>query len=407
MKITKLEVENVKRVRAVEITPAQDGLTVIGGKNGQGKTSILDAIAWALGGEKFRPSSETREGSVIPPRLHVELDNGIIVERSGQNSSLKVTDATGKRAGQALLDEFVEKLALDLPKFLQMTGKEKASTLLRVIGKEAEVRRLDDQEQQLYNRRRALGQIADQKRKYAEEMAYFPGVPDAIVSAGELIERQQNILLKNAENQKKRHHLDELMEEQTKLERRLREVEAELEIACKDTAQLQDESTAELEENIRRCDEINRKVRANLDKDRAMADAQDLADQYAKMSAEIDRIRDERIALLKGANLPLHDLTVENGELLYHEKAWDCMSSSEQMRVAVAIVRAINPQCRFVLLDQTEKMDADTLAEFGAWMEAEGLQGICTRVSTGGECQIIIEDGAVKGNDRQWKAGEF
>ena len=166
MKITKLELENVKRVRAVEITPAETGLTVIGGKNGQGKTSILDAIAWALGGEKFRPTSEQREGSVIPPRLRVVLDNGIIVERDGKNSALKVTDPSGQKAGQALLDTFVEKLALDLPRFMAQTGKEKAGTLLRVIGKEEEVKALDAQEQQLYNQRHAIGQIADQKKKY-------------------------------------------------------------------------------------------------------------------------------------------------------------------------------------------------------------------------------------------------
>ena len=110
MKITSLELENVKRVKAVSIIPAPNGLTVIGGKNGQGKTSVLDAIAWALGGESYRPSSANREGSVLPPKLHVVLDNGIVVERTGKNSTLTVTDPSGKRAGQRLLDEFVEKL---------------------------------------------------------------------------------------------------------------------------------------------------------------------------------------------------------------------------------------------------------------------------------------------------------
>lgn len=428
MKITHLELENVKRVRAVEITPALNGLTVIGGKNGQGKTSILDAIAWALGGEKFRPTNEQREGSVIPPRLRVELDNGIIVERDGKNSALKVTDPTGKRAGQALLDEFVEKLALDLPRFMQQTGKEKAVTLLRVIGKEEEVKRLDDQEQQLYNRRHALGQIADQKRKYAEEMASFPGVPEAPVNAGELIERQQAILLKNAENQKKRDNVQlfvqrhallaqqieglsaqiaALIRQKKDAEDAFRQNQQDLETAKIDAAQLQDESTAELEESIRQVDELNRKIRANLDKEKALEDAKALQDQYNALTADIQNTRDQRAQLLQSAALPLPGLTVENGELLYHGKAWDCMSSSDQMRVAVAIVRAINPKCGFVLLDKTEQMDADTLKDFGAWLEAEGLQAICTRVSTGGECQIIIEDGAVQGNDKQWKAGVF
>ena len=66
---------------------------------------------------------------------------------------------------------------------------------------------------------------------------------------------------------------------------------------------------------------------------------------------------------------------------------------SDQLKVSTAIVRALKPDCGFVLLDKLEQMDLDTLREFSAWMEAEGLQGIATRVSTGGECSIIIEDG--------------
>ena len=60
MKINKLEIENVKRIKAVRLKPAQNGLTVIGGNNNQGKTSVLDSIAWALGGEKYRPSEAAR-----------------------------------------------------------------------------------------------------------------------------------------------------------------------------------------------------------------------------------------------------------------------------------------------------------------------------------------------------------
>ena len=409
MKITSLELENVKRVKAVEIAPAQNGLTVIGGRNGQGKTSILDAIAWALGGEKFRPSSAQRDDSVIPPRLHVVLDNGIVVERDGKNSTLKVTDPSGKRAGQALLDEFVEKLALDLPKFMQQTNKEKATTLLRVIGMEDQVRRLDDQEQQLYNRRHALGQIVDQKMKYAKELVSFPGVPDVPVSASELIERQQHILLRNAENQRKRQRASELASQldfQSKEVQRLQtllgeamlkenQLKTDLSIAQTDAATLQDESTANLEESIRNIEDINQKVRANLDKEKAQNDANDLAQQYDGMTAQIEAIREQRMALLKGANLPLAGLSVENGELQFNGKAWDCMSSSDQLRVAVAIVRAINPQCQFVLVDKTEQMDPQTLTEFGEWLEHERIQAICTRVGTDGVCQIIIEDGTV------------
>ena len=86
VKINKLEIENVKRVKAVKLEPTANGLTIIGGRNGQGKTSILDSIAWALGGNKYKPSQAHREGSVLPPNLHIVLDNGLEIRRDGKNS---------------------------------------------------------------------------------------------------------------------------------------------------------------------------------------------------------------------------------------------------------------------------------------------------------------------------------
>ena len=40
IKINTLQIENIKRVKAVALNPAENGLTVIGGKNGQGKTCV-------------------------------------------------------------------------------------------------------------------------------------------------------------------------------------------------------------------------------------------------------------------------------------------------------------------------------------------------------------------------------
>lgn len=423
MKINKLEIENVKRVRALTLEPSPSGLTVIGGKNGQGKTSVLDAIAWALGGEKYRPGTPHREGSVLPPALRVELSNGIIVERKGKNSALTVTDPEGQKAGQMLLDAFVEKLALDLPRFMQATNKEKADTLLKIAGVEEELKALRAQEQKLYNQRHAIGQIADQKEKFAKEQAHYPDAPTDLVSASALISQQQGILQRNAENQQKREQaakLQELFERQQALIQELSDkldavsrehtqTGKDLQIAKKSAEDLQDESTAALEDSIRNVEDINARVRANRDKIRAEMEAEGYKAQYNDLSAQVDKTREDIMKLLEGANLPLRELGInDNNELTYRGFAWDGMSSSEQLRVATAIVRRLNPDCGFVLIDKLEQLDTDTLKDFGAWLEAEGLQAICTRVSTGAECQIIIEDGmAVKEETKTWKEGEF
>lgn len=424
MKINKLEIENVKRVKAVKIEPSANGLTVIGGRNGQGKTSVLDALAWALGGERYRPSNPQNDSSVIPPSIRVVLNNGLIVERKGKNSDLKVIDPTGQKSGQQLLNGFVEELAIDLPRFLHSTDKEKAETLLRIIGVGDQLSMLEQQETEIYNERRAVGQIADQKEKFAKEQLYYPDAPKEPVSASELIKQQQDILAQNGENQRKRQNLAYIENEQAKLLHQLEDLQekirlntADLETARKSALDLVDESTEALEKSIRDIEDINRKVRTNLDKDKAEDDARHYADKYSKLTVDLDAVRKKKTDLLQSANLTLPGLTVDEGVLKFNGFPWDSMSGSDRLKVATAIVRKLNPQCGFVLLDQLEQMDLQTLQEFGAWLEQEGLQAIATRVSTGGECSIIIEDGYVVGDTEPteetapqaggWKEGTF
>lgn len=420
VKITALEAENVKRIKAVALTPSPTGLTLVGGNNNQGKTSVLDALAWALGGDRFRPDAAQRDGAIAPAHLKVTLSNGVVVERKGKNASLTVTDPTGRRSGQQLLNAFVEPLALDLPRFMDASDKEKADILLRIIGVGSELQVKDLEIKGLYDKRTFTGQLAAQKKHFAEEMISYPEAPDEPVSASELIRQQQDILARNGENQRLRAQYAELeqqvqqcVDELKRTRERiatLQQLADELdakhtklfnqrETARKTVSQLQDESTAELEASIRDIEETNRKVRANLEKSRAEDEAAQYASEYDRLTESIQQKRADRMALLNGADLPLPGLSVEDGVLTYKGKHWRDMSGSDQLRVAAAIVRRLNPDCGFVLLDKLEQMDMTTLQEFSAWLEAEGLQAIATRVSTGSECQIIIEDGMVKGTE--------
>ncbi len=407
IKINSLELENIKRVKAVKLEPTKNGLTVVGGKNNQGKTSVLDAIAWALGGAKYKPSQAQREGSLVEPQLHIELSNGMVVERLGKNGTLKVTDPSGQKGNQSLLDGFISQFALDLPKFMEADKSAKAKILLQIIGVGDKLSTFDKQESELYNRRTEIGRIADQKKKYADEMVQWDGVPEEIVSAAELIQQQQEILARNGRNQELRNQVNNLEAQKTLLEQRIEEAQktlntmheqmAELQdklvIANTNAKDLQDESTAELEESIANIDSTNAKVRDNLNKQRAQEEADEYKRQYGDLTTQIEDIRNARMELLNGVEMPLQDLSVQDGELIYKGQKWDNMSGSDQLKVATAIVRKTNPKCGFVLLDKLEQMDVDTMKEFGKWLQDNNLQAIATRVSTGDECSIFIEDG--------------
>lgn len=425
VKINSLEIENVKRIKAVALEPTLNGLTVIGGRNNQGKTSVLDAVCWALGGENYRPSQAKREGALLPPELKITLSNGIIVERKGKNSSLKVTDPDGKKSGQQLLNSFVSTFALDLPKFMNSSSREKANILLQIIGVGDKLYKLESEEKAKYDERTAIGRIADQKAKFAAEMTVYEGVPEIPISASELIAQQQSILAKNAENQRLRQRKEQCDKELElarqaldEAQRRFAQAQSNAVTASKSAENLQDESTAELEKNIADIETVNAKIRANLDKEKAEEEAKGFKNQYDILTEQIEEIREAKYALLQSAQLPLEGLSVDDGELTYNGQKWDNMSGSQQLRVSTAIVRRLNPDCGFVLLDKLEQMDTDTLAEFGAWLESEGLQAIATRVSLGNECSIIIEDGYVSGKDepeqvkaapvtQPWNTGKF
>lgn len=405
VKINELLIENVKRVKAVQFEPSADGLTIIGGRNGQGKTSVLNAIAWALGGNNYKPSVPERDGALVPPNLHIELSNGLIVERKGKNSTLKVTDPNGNKSGQQLLNEFVSTLALDLPKFINGSDKDKADSLLKILGIGDVLAQLDVKENQLYAQRTEVGRIADRKKKAADEMPMYPNVPKEPVSATELIKQQQEILARNGENERKRQdaarYEQMLAEAQIAFDEAkaaLQKAEQDCLTARKSAEDLHDESTAELEKNLAEIEALNIKIRANSTKEAAEVEANNLQQEYDGLTEQIESVREERNKLLDSAELPLPGLSVKDGKLIYNNMPWDGMSGSDQLKVATAIVRKLNPQCGFVLMDKLEQMDLETLQEFGAWLKQEGLQVIATRVSTGDECSIIIEDGTVKGD---------
>lgn len=410
VKILCFSAGNFKALKAFYCEPKPEGLTVIGGGNGAGKSSCLDALAFAVGGARYRPSNPKRDGAIGDTSLHVDLSNGITVERKGKNLSLTVTDRDGARHGQELLDAFISNIAIDLPKFYNASSKEKAHMILDTLGIEEKLAELAKSEKEKYDTRTVVGREADRKQKAAEDMPWHEDAPEEPVSVSDLIKKQQEILSRNGIRAEHRRNLESYKAKVADIDSRLKALLGEKfelldkinDVQCAVSNDGEEESTAELEAQIADFEETNRKVAENAERTRRMEEADALNDQKDALTKEIEEVRAERLALLKDADFPLDGLSVNDaGELVYNGQPWDCMSGSQQLIVSCAIASRVNPSCRFVLMDKLEQLDLDTLKEFDAWLRTQDLQCIATRVSTGGECTLVIEDGEVKDGEKR------
>lgn len=198
------EIRDFKRLVLARIKPNETGLTIIGGACAQGKTSIEDGILFGMLGEKYRPTNIRRDGATDNPYIHIELSNGIVIERKGKNSDLLVLDATGKRRNQTFLNDFIDAFALDLRKFLSTNDAERAKILLDILGIGDQLTELDRREGTAYDQRTTIGRDRDRKKKTVDELPQYPGLPATPLSATDLLAKQRAAIETNNENARTR-----------------------------------------------------------------------------------------------------------------------------------------------------------------------------------------------------------
>lgn len=393
--IAAIEAENVKRVRAVELTPTPSGLTVIGGSNAQGKTSVLDAITWALGGDRYRPENPKRAGSMSDPHVRIELSDGIVAERKGAKSALTVTDTTGRKAGQRLLDEVIGKIALDLPKFLGGSDKERTEILLQTLGIEGRLEVAERDIAKAEQDRLVAGREAKRLTATAESLPGDADGPTDTVSVYSLTQELESAQEQVAKARNLAYRIECNRYEIDRLKAKIKIVQDQIDADTAEAERLNPNvpDVESLRQQIADAETTNRERAENAAKRAAIEQAQAAEEELATANQAVERARASRKSLMDGAPMPLDGLAVDDGLISYNGQPWSQMSGAERLRVACAVAHAAKPSCGFVLVDGLEQMDPDTLADFGRWAQGIGLQVIGTRVGSDGACTVIIEDG--------------
>lgn len=422
LRIVELRASNFKRLEAVAIKPDGNVVTITG-RNGQGKTSVLDAIMVALGGGTMAPERPVRTGA---DKAEIEIDLGEYkvrrVLKPDGTSTVTVAAANGARfpGPQAMLDSLFGDLSFDPLAFLRMKPSEQVATLKRLAG--LDFSELDGQRIRAYEERTLVNRELKQMQARLDAMPDV-AAPDQEVSVGDLLEQrkrleaekgQQDVLRKNHDRametlngadvavSQQRQYIEELEATLAKARADLGTLIQDRNEACSKLKALETAIAAlpaidfaAIDQQIRDAGSINAQVRARRDR---QALAQHVASIKAKAEAltrQIDAIDLQKQQNLAAVKMPVEGLSIEEGVVTFRGIPISQISAAEQSRVSVAMGAALNPKLRVILIRDASLYDADSLRLLHEFAESNDLQIWIERVLQGEPVGIVIEDGRI------------
>lgn len=426
MKILSLHADNVMRLNVVDITP--DGSTVVvGGRNAQGKSSVLRSIEMALGGKDAAPRTPVRAGE---SSAHIVVDLGDIIVKRRITADGKSTLAVESREGatfkspQSMLDELVGSLSFDPLAFSRMKPRDAADVLCRLVG--LDLAKFHARRQAVYDERTAVNRQLKSLEHGLAVMPVHVGVPAEPVSAAEVAAelqaaREAQAAADKAEQasvaasfalEERDAHILEAASEIEICRQRLANAEArkaELESTRGDVEAAARSAIAEAEKarsavpdadaikaRLAEVEAINARVRDNAARARHAVTVEAERTRSQEMTKQIEAIDAEKIATITSATFPVPGLSIDDDGVTLNGIPFEQASSAEQLRASVAIGIAMNPKLRVLLVRDGSLLDADGLRLLGELAAEHDAQVWVERVADNATgCTVYIEDGSV------------
>jgi hypothetical protein len=299
VKIISLQAENFKKLQAIEITP--DGNFVqITGKNGQGKSSTLDAIWVALAGLGVAPKQPIRKGA---ESAKIRLDLGeIIVTRhfkqadSGAfTTSLTVESAKGARypSPQKMLDSLIGALSFDPIAFIGMEPKEQFNYCRRFVPD------VDFDEFALADsadrtRRTEIGKLQRQEESAAVVIVVPPNTPVEETDITALTEALGNAAKNNLAEEQRKNRYDNAVAKVAELRVRAQTLLSQIDKDRADRQSRYDRQGADIERQIRdlrlRADRLKEECDAEYkaSADRLTDESKTVSDEANELQIKVD-----------------------------------------------------------------------------------------------------------------------
>lgn len=415
MRITQLTAENVKRLRAVHVTPNGE-MVVVGGNNAQGKSSVLDAIEMALGGKTSIPDEPIRRGAESA-RVVVQLDNSLTITRrfteKGSYLDVRYADGSKPASPQGMLDGLVDHIAFDPLDWCRKKSADQAKALRDLVG--IDFSELDAKRKEAYDARTEATRNAKREAAAAEAIGDVQA-PNAPVDVSALVTEMQRRRDANKASTDRlaryqsgartindmRSQLQEVENQIAKLQAQavaLRESitrgEAWMATESKELTTIQMQDVADVERQIASSQAVNAAVARKQEREKHLQAAQAAQETVAALTQKIDSIDAAKAKALAEAHWPIPGLGFKDDEVTYKDLPHSQASSAEQMMVAIAIAFSLNPRLPVVLIRDGSLLDQQSLAMVAAEAERRNAQLWIERVGYGDECSVVIEDGMV------------
>lgn len=411
LRIIELAAENVKRLKAVHITPGTAALVPISGRNAQGKTSVLDAIEMALAGARSIPARPIRDGEKNA-QVVVNLGEFIVRRRfTPSGSTLEITTNDGQssfKKPQEILDKICGELSFDPLAFTRLKARDQAAELARIAGidlaaHEARAKKLEDD-------RKELGRDVKRLETEVAAISVPDGVPDEPIDLASITTRYEEARQTIAANAAAREELRKAQENEQKwkdyivgleeklkaaLETRTKAANARI-VAEQRVADLVDPDTSRLTLDLQEAQEANALIGRKQERARKAAE---LAAAKDRLYHAQDAVQAHRVALeeaVQSASLPVPGLALTADGVTLHGVPFEQASGAEQLRTATAVAIAANPRLRVALIRDGSLLDTDSMAMLEKIATENDLQVWIEVVARPGEkVGVVIEDGEV------------
>lgn len=407
MKILELKSNNIKRLKAVELQlDEKENVIMVTGKNGQGKTSILDSIWYALGGAKVAPEEPIRKGT---EHAEISLDLGeYVVTRTftEKGSYLRVENKEGARYQnpQQLLDKLVGELSFDPLAFSRLEAKKQIAGLISITGLDfsdldAEAKKLTEERVFVGRELKAMGAVDPALVEPAVAMA-----AKEEINITELAKKIQEANAAIARYNIAERTIQETNDQIANLEGQIKDIQELIAKLRKDN-----ESMALIPKNEDPIEEWQAQLNSAEQNNAAIREAKRLIaeveaqgakqDQYDSLTSKLEAITFARQERLAKAKMPIDGLAWTEANVTYQGIPFEQLSAAEQLKISMAMAMVANPKLRVILIRDGSLLDSDNLKVIKELAEDMDFQVWIERVDDSGKVGIYIEDGEIAKNN--------